>query len=117
MLVAVASRHDADADIRITFDYALFVSRKAVLANRNPDRDALLAVRAVRPVNIASGTAKTVLNQLVIGVHVHVHMGIRKRANRFAVIQVAARLGRGSKEIEFYLIVHEPEPFDSIYLV
>ena len=117
MFIAEAPGDNRDFNVRVALDNAHFVARISMFPDRHSNRDTLLATRAVRSINIASGATKTVLNQLVIGSHVHVHMGIGKRANRLAVIQVTAGLGSGSKKVEFYLIVHASLTVDSIYLV
>ena len=74
--------------------------------DRDPHRYALLALRAVRPVDIPPRAPKAVPDQLVIGIHVHVHMGIGESADRFPVLQITAGLGSGSKKVEFCLVVH-----------
>ena len=77
-----------------------------MLFDKYAHRNTFLAVRAVRSVNVSTGATKSMLDQLVVGLHVHVHMWIGKCANRLPVVQITAWLRGGCKEIEFYLIVH-----------
>ena len=77
---------------------------------RYPNRDTFLATRAVWSVDITPGTTKTVLNQLVIGFHIHIHMGIGEGTHGFTIVQVATGLRGRGEEINFYLIIHSLKP-------
>ena len=90
----------------IAFDGALLVTRITMPADRDAHRDAFAALGAMRAVNITAGTPKTVLNQVVIGAHVHIHVWIGKRADGLAVVEITARFRRRGEKVEFDLIVH-----------
>ena len=46
------------------------------------------------------------LDQLVVGFHIHVHMGVRKGADRLPAFKITTGLRGGSEKVQFGVIVH-----------
>ena len=65
-----------------------------------------MATGAMRAIDVTAGSSETMLNQLIVGLHIHIDMRIRKSAYGVPVIQVATRLSYRCEKYQFSMIVH-----------
>jgi hypothetical protein len=52
-----------------------------------------MATGAMGAIDVTTRSSESMLNQVIVGLHIHIDMRVGKSANGVPVIQVAARLG------------------------